>query len=68
MIEGGEDPRFIARRLVRAASEDVGLADPNALSLAVATMQGCQLLGMPESDVLLAQCTVYLARSEYVIY
>ncbi|CAH1183136.1 unnamed protein product [Phaedon cochleariae] len=63
MLAGGEDPRFIARRLVRAASEDVGNADPAALPLAVATMQGCQLLGMPEADVLLAQCAIYLARA-----
>ncbi|KAF4526126.1 hypothetical protein B566_EDAN007621 [Ephemera danica] len=62
MLQGGEDPRFIARRLVRAASEDIGLADSTALTLAVSTMQGCQLLGMPEADVLLAQCAVYLAR------
>ncbi|XP_057668297.1 ATPase WRNIP1-like [Diorhabda carinulata] len=63
MIVSGEDPRFIARRLVRAASEDIGNADPNALQLAVSTMQGCQLLGMPEADVLLAQCAIYLARA-----
>ena len=42
MFEGGEDPLFIARRFVRIASEDIGLADPNALTLAVSTMQGCQ--------------------------
>lgn len=63
MLEGGEDPLFIARRLVRAASEDVGLVDPMALTLAVSAMQGCQLVGMPECDVLLAQVTVYLART-----
>ncbi|KAK3923833.1 ATPase WRNIP1 [Frankliniella fusca] len=63
MLEGGEDPVFVARRLVRAASEDIGLADPSALPLAIATMQGCQLLGMPECDVLLAQCAIYLARA-----
>ncbi|CAH1998652.1 unnamed protein product [Acanthoscelides obtectus] len=63
MIVSGEDPRFIARRLVRAASEDIGNADPAALALAVSTMQGCQLLGMPECDVLLAQCAIYLARA-----
>ncbi|XP_026286202.2 ATPase WRNIP1 [Frankliniella occidentalis] len=63
MLEGGEDPVFVGRRLVRAASEDIGLADPSALPMAVATMQGCQLLGMPECDVLLAQCAVYLARA-----
>ncbi|XP_063234678.1 ATPase WRNIP1-like [Bacillus rossius redtenbacheri] len=64
MLEGGEDPIFIARRLVRAASEDIGLADPMAVTMAVSAMQGCQLLGMPECDVLLAQCAVYLARAE----
>jgi len=63
MLRGGENPTFIARRLVRCASEDIGLADSSALPLAVSAMQGCQLLGMPECDVLLAQCTVYLARA-----
>lgn len=63
MLAGGEDPIFVARRLVRAASEDIGLADSSALPLAVSTMHGCQLLGMPECDVLLAQCAVYLARA-----
>ncbi|KAK9887754.1 hypothetical protein WA026_000069 [Henosepilachna vigintioctopunctata] len=64
MIMGGEDPLFIARRLIRAASEDIGEADPQALQLAVSTMHGCQLLGMPESDVLLAQCATYLAKAK----
>ncbi|XP_065206156.1 ATPase WRNIP1-like [Planococcus citri] len=63
MIEGGEDPIYIARRLVRAAAEDIGLADPQALVLAVSTLHGCQTIGMPESDVLLAQLAVYLARA-----
>lgn len=63
MLRGGEDPLFIARRLVRCASEDVGLADNAALPLAVSAMQGTQLLGRPECDVLLAQCTTYLARA-----
>ncbi|EFA03020.2 ATPase WRNIP1 [Tribolium castaneum] len=63
MIVSGEDPLYIARRMVRAASEDIGNADPRALQLAVSTMQGCQLLGMPECDVLLAQCAIYLARA-----
>ncbi|CAH1388734.1 unnamed protein product [Nezara viridula] len=63
MLEGGEDPMFIARRLVRAASEDVGLSDPMALTLAVSAMQGCQMIGMPECDVILAQAVVYLART-----
>ena len=55
---------FIARRLVRIASEDVGLGDPAALNLAVSTMQGCQLIGSPECNVLIAQCVTYLARAK----
>ncbi|XP_041979460.1 ATPase WRNIP1-like [Aricia agestis] len=62
-LHGGEDPLYIARRLVRAACEDIGLGDPNALVEAVACLQGCQNIGMPECDVLLAQCAVRLARS-----
>ncbi|CAH9143990.1 unnamed protein product [Cuscuta epithymum] len=61
MLEGGENPLYIARRLVRFASEDVGLADPNALSQAVACYQACHFLGMPECNVNLAQCAVYLS-------
>lgn len=61
MIEGGEDPLYIARRLVRAASEDVGLADPQALVQAMAAKDAAYLLGYPECDVALAQCAVYLA-------
>ncbi|XP_051151822.1 uncharacterized protein LOC127265848 [Andrographis paniculata] len=61
MLEGGEDPLYIARRLVRFASEDVGLADPQALSQAVSCYQACHFLGMPECDVVLAQCAAYLA-------
>ncbi|XP_049620921.1 ATPase WRNIP1 [Suncus etruscus] len=63
MLEGGEDPLYVARRLVRFASEDVGLADPSALTQAVAAYQGCHFIGMPECEVLLAQCVVYLARA-----
>ncbi|XP_011863168.1 PREDICTED: ATPase WRNIP1-like [Vollenhovia emeryi] len=63
MIAGGEDPVYIARRLVRMASEDIGLADPKALGIAVHAMHGCKMIGMPECDVLLAQCTTYLARA-----
>ena len=48
----------------RTASEDIGLGDPNALGVAVAAMQGCQLIGRPECDVILAQCTTYLARAK----
>ncbi|KYN06335.1 PREDICTED: ATPase WRNIP1-like isoform X1 [Cyphomyrmex costatus] len=58
-----EDPVNIARRLVRISSEDIGLADPDALGVAVHTMHGCQMIGMPECDVLLGQCTVYLAKA-----
>ncbi|XP_042228032.1 ATPase WRNIP1-like [Homarus americanus] len=65
MIKGGEDPRFIARRLVRTAAEDIGLGTPEALTHSVAAMQAVQMLGMPESDVILAQCAVYLARAQH---
>ncbi|XP_050361824.1 ATPase WRNIP1-like [Nymphalis io] len=60
----GEDPLYVARRLVRTAAEDVGLGDPSALTEAVACLQGCQHIGMPECDVLLAQCAVRLARAD----
>ncbi|GAB1298055.1 ATPase WRNIP1 [Apodemus speciosus] len=63
MLEGGEDPLYVARRLVRFASEDIGLADPSALAQAVAAYQGCHFIGMPECEVLLAQCVVYFARA-----
>ncbi|XP_060100245.1 ATPase WRNIP1 [Heteronotia binoei] len=63
MLEGGEDPLYVARRLVRFASEDIGLADPLALTQAVAAYQGCHFIGMPECEVLLAQCVVYFARA-----
>ena len=61
MIEAGEDPRFIARRLVILASEDIGLADPAALPLAVAAAQAVQLIGMPEAGLNLAHATIALA-------
>jgi putative ATPase len=61
MIEAGEDPRFIARRLVILASEDIGLADPTALTTAVATAQAVQLIGMPEARLNLAQAVIALA-------
>lgn len=61
MIEAGEDPRFIARRLVILASEDIGLADPTALTTAVAAAQAVQLIGMPEGRLTLAQATIALA-------
>ncbi|KAL8474235.1 hypothetical protein ACS0TY_030893 [Phlomoides rotata] len=61
MLEGGEEPLYIARRLVRFSSEDVGLADPQALIQAVSCYQACHFLGMPECNVILAQCVAYLA-------
>jgi putative ATPase len=61
MFEAGEDPRFIARRLVILASEDVGLADPTALTTAVAAAQAVQLIGMPEARLTLAQATIAIA-------
>jgi len=61
MLEGGEDPLFIARRLIRFASEDIGMADPNALIIAVAAMQAVHFLGMPEGDLALAEAVVYLS-------
>jgi len=62
MFEAGEDPLYIARRLVRFASEDIGLANSQALTQAIAGYQACQFLGRPECDVHLAQVVVYLAR------
>jgi putative ATPase len=61
MLEAGEDPRFIARRLMILASEDIGLADPSALSLAVAAFETVANIGMPEARIALAQVTIYLA-------
>ena len=61
MIDGGEDPIYIARRLVRFASEDIGLADNNALNLAMNVFQACQAIGLPECDVHLTQCVIYLS-------
>ena len=63
MLEAGEDPLYIARRLVRLASEDIGLASPQAMGQAVSAMQALQLIGMPEGKLALAQCAVYLALS-----
>jgi putative ATPase len=64
MIEGGEDPRFIARRLIRIASEDVGLADPWAILQATAAWDAAAKVGAPECDLALAQATVYMACAE----
>ncbi|KAI9101111.1 DNA polymerase III, clamp loader complex, gamma/delta/delta subunit [Phlyctochytrium arcticum] len=63
MIYAGEDPLYVARRLVRFASEDIGLADNSALPLAVATYQSCQMIGMPECDAILGHCVTYLAHA-----
>lgn len=63
MLEGGEDPLYIARRLIRFASEDVGVADSQALSVAVAAYQACHFLGMPECDVHLSHAVVYLSMA-----
>ncbi|WP_369375560.1 replication-associated recombination protein A [Promicromonospora sp. Populi] len=63
MVAAGEDPRFIARRLVISAAEDVGLADPSALQTAVAAAQAVQLIGMPEGRIILAEAVVHLATA-----
>jgi len=63
MIEGGEDPLYIARRLIRFASEDIGLANNSALLLANATYEACYKIGLPECGVNLAHCVIYLAKS-----
>lgn len=63
MIEGGEDPRFIARRIVILASEDIGMADPSALQTAVAAAQAVALIGMPEARLTLAQAVIHLATA-----
>lgn len=63
MLDGGEDPLYIARRLIRFASEDVGMADSNALQVAVAAYQACHFLGMPECDVHLTHAVVYLSMT-----
>jgi len=63
MLEGGEDPKYIARRLVRAAAEDIGLADPFALVLATETFRTVELIGMPECDCALAELVIYLSAA-----
>ena len=63
MLEAGEDPLYVARRVIRFASEDVGLADPGALTQAVAAYQACHFLGMPECTVHLTQAVAYMARA-----
>jgi len=64
MVAGGEDPKFIARRLVISASEDIGLANPNALLLANACFDALQKIGWPEGRIILSQATIYLASSQ----
>jgi len=73
MLEAGEDPLYVARRLVRFASEDIGLANSKALEQAVAAYQACHFIGMPECNVILAQIVVYMAKCKksnalYVAY
>jgi putative ATPase len=63
MLEGGEDPRFLIRRLVIFASEDIGNADPRALQVAVSTLQAFELIGLPEGRIPIAQCITYLATA-----
>lgn len=63
MLEAGEEPLYVARRLVRFASEDIGLADPQALVQAMTAHQACHAIGLPECNVILAQCVVYLAQA-----
>lgn len=64
LLEGGEDPRFVCRRLILSASEDVGLADPDALGLAVACQQAVEFVGMPEGFIPLAETVTYLALAK----
>ena len=64
MIESGEDPLFIARRLIRFASEDIGLANNSALMIANSAFEACHKIGLPECNLALAQCVVYLAKSK----
>src|SRR5699024_9669541 len=63
MIHAGEDPRYIARRLIVHASEDIGMADPTALQTAVAAAQSVQLIGMPEGRIPLSQAVIHLATA-----
>lgn len=64
MLESGEDPLYVARRLVRFASEDIGLADPAALNICVSAYQACHFIGMPECNVALAEAAAYCARAK----
>jgi len=64
LLEGGEDPRFVCRRLILSAGEDIGLADPNALQMAVACQQAVEFVGMPEGFIPMSECAVYLALAK----
>lgn len=64
MLESGEDPKFIARRMIILASEDIGIANPNALNIAVSCFQAIDVVGMPEARIILSECAIYLATSE----
>jgi len=73
MLDGGADPRYLARRMIRMASEDVGLADPRALEMAMRAAEVYERLGSPEGELALAECVVYLAvapksNAVYVAY
>ena len=73
MLEAGEDPLYIARRVTRFASEDIGLADPRALEIAVAAYQACHFIGMPECSVHLTEAVIYMSmvpksNSVYMAY
>lgn len=61
MLEAGEDPLYVARRVIRFASEDIGLADPRALEIAIAAYQACHFIGMPECSVHLTEAVVYMS-------
>jgi len=63
MVEGGEDPKFIARRMLILAAEDIGLANPNALLMADSAFRAVQVIGWPESRIILSECAIYLATS-----
>ena len=63
-LNGGEDPMFLARRIVICASEDVGLANPNALVVATSAMQAVHMVGMPEARIILSEAAVYIAESK----
>ena len=63
MLDGGEDPRYIARRLIRFATEDIGLADPQALNQGVSCLQAYEKLGSPEGELAIAQATIYMAAA-----